>query len=54
MVDTEKVRRKKEGEEENVLKPSCVIKCNRGMGSVDRQDQFLASFPLIRKSVKGY
>ncbi|CAK9827479.1 PiggyBac transposable element-derived protein 4 [Anthophora retusa] len=24
------------------------------MGGVDRHDQFLASFPLMRKSVKGY
>jgi len=54
MVDTRKIRRKKGGEEENVLKPSCVAEYNRGMGGVDRQDQFLASFPLMRKSIKGY
>lgn len=32
MVDTGKVRRKKEGGEEYVLKPSCLIEYNRGMG----------------------
>ena len=51
MVDTGKIRKKKE---ENVLKPSCVAEYNRGMGGVDRQTQFLASFPLMRKSIKGY
>ncbi|CAK9820042.1 PiggyBac transposable element-derived protein 4 [Anthophora quadrimaculata] len=54
MVTTGKIRRKKGGEQENVIKPSCVIEYNRGMGGVDRQDQFLASFPLMRKSIKGY
>ncbi|CAK9796227.1 PiggyBac transposable element-derived protein 4 [Anthophora plagiata] len=54
MVDTGKRRRKKGGEEENVLKPSCVVEYNRGMEGVDRQNQFLACFPLMRKCVKGY
>ncbi|XP_015598511.1 piggyBac transposable element-derived protein 4-like [Cephus cinctus] len=49
MVATGKIRRKKGGEQEDVVKPSCVIEYNRGMGGVDRHDQFLASFPLMRK-----
>ncbi|KAL6438799.1 hypothetical protein ACFW04_003704 [Cataglyphis niger] len=54
MVDTGKIRRKKGGEEEAVLKPTCVVEYNRGMGGVDQQDQRLACFPLMRKCVKGY
>ncbi|KAK8772743.1 hypothetical protein V5799_024013, partial [Amblyomma americanum] len=31
-----------------VLKPQVVIDYNRGMGGVDREDQQLASFPIMR------
>jgi len=54
MVDTGKPRRKKGGEAETVLKPTCVLEYNRGMGGVDKQDQSLACFPLMRKCTKGY
>ncbi|CAK9827788.1 PiggyBac transposable element-derived protein 4 [Anthophora retusa] len=54
MVDTGKIKRKKGGAEENVSKASCVVEYNRGIGGVDRQDQFLACFPLTRRCVKGY
>ena len=53
MVDTGKIRRKR-GEEETVLKPTCVLEYNRGMGGVDKQDQRLACFPVMRKCLKGY
>jgi hypothetical protein len=37
-----------------ILKPKAVIDYNRGMGGVDRNDQCLASFPLMRRYSKGY
>ncbi|XP_040063157.1 piggyBac transposable element-derived protein 4-like [Ixodes scapularis] len=39
---------------EPVLKPLVVQEYNRGMGGVDRQDQQLASFPIVRRYAKGY
>jgi hypothetical protein len=35
-------------------KPNCVLDYNMGMLGVDRHDQVLASFPIMRKFVKGY
>lgn len=35
-------------------KPKCIIEYNKGMIGVDRQDQMLACFPLMRKCLKGY
>jgi hypothetical protein len=35
-------------------KPNCVIDYNMGMLGVDRHDQVLASFPIMRKFLKGY
>ncbi|XP_066585582.1 piggyBac transposable element-derived protein 4-like [Prorops nasuta] len=37
-----------------ILKPKCVIDYNMGMIGIDRQDQVLASFPIMRKFMKGY
>ncbi|KAG8239833.1 hypothetical protein J437_LFUL011459 [Ladona fulva] len=51
MKETGKKRRRNEGSEESVSKP--VIDYNRGMGGVDRQDQQLACFPVMRKFMKG-
>ncbi|XP_043494109.1 piggyBac transposable element-derived protein 4-like [Polistes fuscatus] len=34
-------------------KPKCIIEYNKGMVGVDRQDQMLAYFPLMRKCMKG-
>lgn len=56
MCDTGKKRIQKGGKREvkNTLKPKCVIEYNSGMGGVDRQDQRLACFPVMRKFLKGY
>jgi hypothetical protein len=56
MTDTGKKQRKKKGgeQEENVIKPKCILEYNKGMGGVDRHDQVLASFPVMRRFVKGY
>lgn len=56
MVDTGKKRIQKGGkrDEKNTMKPQCVIEYNQGMGGVDRQDQRLACFPVMRKFLKGY
>ncbi|XP_063233662.1 piggyBac transposable element-derived protein 4-like [Bacillus rossius redtenbacheri] len=37
-----------------VMKPRVVINYNTWMGGVDKQDQQLASFPNMRRYVKGY
>lgn len=37
-----------------VRKPQCVIEYNKGMLGVDRQDQVLSFFPIMRRSVKAY
>ncbi|XP_043593045.1 piggyBac transposable element-derived protein 4-like isoform X2 [Bombus pyrosoma] len=36
------------------LKPKCIIEYNKGMIGIDRQDQMLACFPVMRKCMKGY
>ena len=56
MTDTgKKERNKKAGEEDkNIVKPKCILEYNKGMGGVDRHDQVLACFPVMRKFVKGY
>ena len=36
------------------LKPKCVIEYNNGIIGIDRQDQMLAFFPVMRKYMKGY
>ncbi|KAG4074871.1 hypothetical protein HA402_009296 [Bradysia odoriphaga] len=56
MCDTGKTKIRKGGkcEVRNTFKPKCVIEYNRGMGGVDRQDQRLACFPVMRKFLKGY
>ncbi|KAG8238149.1 hypothetical protein J437_LFUL017262 [Ladona fulva] len=54
MKETGKKRRRKDGSEESVSKPACVIDYNRGMGGVDKQDQQLACFPVMRKFMKEY
>lgn len=54
MVDTGKRRKLKDGNFENIIKPSCIVDYNKGMGGVDKHDQMLACFPVMRKCVKGY
>ena len=54
IVDMGKKRKRKDGEEENVLKPSCVIESNNAMGGVIKNDQQLVCFPVMRKYMKGY
>jgi hypothetical protein len=39
---------------ESYLKSKCIIDYNMGMLGVDRQDQLLASYPVMRKFMKGY
>ncbi|XP_053987416.1 piggyBac transposable element-derived protein 4-like [Hylaeus volcanicus] len=34
--------------------PSCISEYNKGIGSIDRRNQFLACFPRMRKFVKEY
>lgn len=53
LVETGK-RKKKDDDFDKIIKPSCVIEYNTGMGGVDKQDQLLACFPVMRKCVKGY
>ncbi|XP_015433735.1 PREDICTED: piggyBac transposable element-derived protein 4-like [Dufourea novaeangliae] len=36
------------------FKPRCIVDYNEGMIGIDRHDQVLASFPIMRKFVKGY
>lgn len=52
-VDNGKKRKIKDGVIKNIIKPSCVIDYNKGMG-VDKQDQLLSCFPLMRRCVKRY
>ena len=40
--------------EENVLKPSCVIEYNNGMGSIEKNNQQSACFLFMQKYMKGY
>ncbi|KAF7380308.1 hypothetical protein HZH66_014663 [Vespula vulgaris] len=47
-VDNGKKRKIKDGVIKNIIKPSCVIDYNKGMG-VDKQDQLLSCFPLMRR-----
>ena len=37
----------------NIIKPSCVIDYNKGMGGIDKHEQLLSCFPIMRKCVKG-
>jgi hypothetical protein len=37
-----------------VIKPKVVIDYNNSMNAVDKQDQQLSSFPVMRKYAKGY
>lgn len=41
-------------EEEEIKKPKAVIDYNSGMLGVDRQDQVLSCFPIMRRNVKAY
>jgi hypothetical protein len=52
---TGKLRRKR-GQEprEEVKKPKCALKYQKGMGGVDLQDQETTLFPIMRCTVKGY
>lgn len=56
MTDTGKKKVHKGGRSERnkEMKPKCVMEYNHGMGGVDRQDQVLACFPVMRKFLKGY
>ena len=37
-----------------VIKPKVVIDYNNSMNAVDKQDQQLSSFPIMRRYAKGY
>ena len=37
-----------------LMKPTCILEYNKGMGTIDHQNQMLASFPIMRKVIKGY
>ncbi|XP_040071775.2 piggyBac transposable element-derived protein 4 [Ixodes scapularis] len=50
LTDTGKQRK----DNQPILKPQVVLDYNRGMGGVDREDQQLASFPIMRRYAKGY
>ncbi|KAG0413045.1 hypothetical protein HPB47_009810 [Ixodes persulcatus] len=50
---TDTGKRRQRGNEP-VQKPLVVQEYNRGMGGVDRQDQQLASFPIMCRYAKGY
>jgi len=51
MTNTSKMNRKTNMP---VIKPKVVIDYNNSMNTVDKQDQQLLSFPLMRKYSKGY
>lgn len=36
------------------FKPKCIVDYGRGMIGINRQDQILACFPVMRKYLKGY
>jgi hypothetical protein len=36
------------------MKPKPVVDYNKGMGGVDKMDQQIASYPLMRRCTKGY
>lgn len=41
-------------EEEEINKSKAVIDYNSGMLGVDRQDQVLSCFPIMRRKIKAY
>lgn len=47
-------RKRKRGLVEEVRKPKFITDYNNGMFGVDRMDQRLACFPIMRRSVKAY
>jgi hypothetical protein len=51
MTNTSKINRKTNMP---VIKPKVVIDYNSSMNAVDKQDQQLSSFPVMRKYSKGY
>jgi hypothetical protein len=51
MINTGKINRKTKIP---VIKPKVVIDYNNSMNAVDKQDQQLPSFPVIRKYAKDY
>jgi len=51
MTNTSKINRKTNMP---VIKPKVVIDYNNSMNAVDKQDQQLSSFPVMRKYLKGY
>ena len=38
----------------NIIKPSCILTYNRGMGGVDNSDQRASTYCSVRKYVKWY
>lgn len=36
------------------MKAKCILAYNKGMGGINRQDQMLACFPIMKKVIKGY
>lgn len=57
MVQTNKFRYTRvRGEviKSNVVKPKLAIDYNNGMNGVDRHEQVLASFPVVRRYAKSY
>ena len=51
MTRTRKISRKTNAP---VMKPEVVIDYNNSMNAVDKQDQQLSSFPIMRRYAKGY
>lgn len=52
--ENSRTRKRKHGIEEEVVKPKLITDYNNGMFGVDRIDQRLASFPIMRRTVKAY
>jgi hypothetical protein len=51
MINTGKINRKTKTP---FIQPKVVIDYNNSMNAVDKQDQQLSSFPVMRKYAKGY
>lgn len=51
--ETIEMTEQRENQFNPILKPKCVYDYNKGMIGIDRHDQMLACFPIMRKYMKG-
>lgn len=52
--ETTEITEQRESQFNFTLKPKCVYDYNKEMIGIDRYDQMLACFPIMRKYMKGY